>query len=289
MRWGAAWLVGIATLCAAAPADAQLPQARITSGPPAETTATDATFTFEASGFAPLTAFECALDGAPFAACRSPHTVTGLLGGPHGFSVRLTGGLSDPKPAVHRWTVLAQSQVLPPPPDPPAPGPPALPRASKRRDAGGCAYGGNRPGEAGPGRLARATVCLINGRRSDHGLRRVRVVSTLGAGAVRHARDMVRRRYFEHVSPGGSYPADRLRRSGYIRNRRAWTVGEVLAWGTGRLSTPHSTVQAWMRSPGHRRVLLYPAFRDVGVGVVRGVPLRGRPDGGTYAGEFGRR
>ena len=290
MRW--ALLAAIAALVTAAPAQAQLPRAEITSGPPAETEATTATFEFRESGFAPFTSFECSLDAAPFAPCTSPHAIDGLLGGPHTFSVRLVGGLSDRTPAEHRWTVLTQSEILPPAPPPPKvdpPRPPAPPRASKRRDAGGCAYGGNRPGEVALARIRRAVVCLVNKRREKHGLRRVRVERSLALGGLRHARDMMRRRYFDHVSPRGVVLADRLRRSGYIRGRTAWTVGEVLAWGTGRLSTPIATVKAWMRSPGHRRVLIYPAFRDVGVGVVRGIPVRGRADGGTYAGEFGRR
>ena len=34
---------------------------------------------------------------------------------------------------------------------------------------------------------------------------------------------------------------------------RAWSIGENLAWGAGALATPGRIVNAWMRSPGHRR------------------------------------
>lgn len=285
-------LVALVVLWLGAPAHAQVPGARITSGPPAQTEATDATFEFETTAFAPFASFECSLDSAPYRHCESPLTFTGLLGGPHEFAVRLIGPLTHREPSMHRWTVLTRSEILPPAPDPPKidpPKPPVPERPSERRDADGCAYGANRPHEVATERLQRAAVCLVNRRRAKHGLRPVRVVGSLTVAATRHVRDMVRRRYFEHVSPGGGTPSDRLRRSGYISGRSAFTVGEVLAWGTARLSTPAATVAAWMRSPGHRRVLLYPAFRDVGIGVVPGIPLRARRDGGTWAGEFGRR
>jgi uncharacterized protein YkwD len=55
----------------------------------------------------------------------------------------------------------------------------------------------------------------------------------------------------------------------------------------GRYGTPRAVVRAWMASPSHRRVLLLPAFRDLGVGVRRGAPV---PVGGaaaSYVANFG--
>lgn len=61
------------------------------------------TFTFSAGD--PAAAFECSLDGAPFAPCTSPHSVTVKLGH-HRFSVRaVDAGGTDPSPAIYRWTV----------------------------------------------------------------------------------------------------------------------------------------------------------------------------------------
>ena len=165
MRWGIAVVV---VLLMPASAGAQ---ARITSAPPAETEATDATFAFEDAALLPLGGgFECSLDGAPYAPCSSPHTITGLLGGPHVFRVRLSSLIADRRPAEHAWTVLQRSEILPPP-DPPPVRPPVRPRDERRRDGGGCAYGANRPGEVRASRLARATACLVNRRRASAGLR----------------------------------------------------------------------------------------------------------------------
>jgi uncharacterized protein YkwD len=43
-----------------------------------------------------------------------------------------------------------------------------------------------------------------------------------------------------------------------------------------------------MRSPGHRANILDSAYRDIGVGVVLGVPVSGAA-GATYTVEFGVR
>ncbi len=47
-------------------------------------------------------------------------------------------------------------------------------------------------------------------------------------------------------------------------------VGENLAWGVGRLSRARAIVRMWMASPAHRRNLLHPGYRLVGVGALRG-------------------
>jgi uncharacterized protein YkwD len=110
---------------------------------------------------------------------------------------------------------------------------------------------------------------------------------TLARAAERHAADMVRRRYFSHVTLGGRAPADRLRET-YIPRRRPWAVGETLAWGTSAKSTPRSIVGAWLSSPSHRRVILSARYRDIGVGVAFGVPVSDA-GGATYAADLGAR
>jgi uncharacterized protein YkwD len=138
-----------------------------------------------------------------------------------------------------------------------------------------------------PATVERSLRCLINRERLRHGLGRVYVDSRLALAGRRHARDMVRRSYFSHVSPAGSRLADRIRRSGYVRGRNAWTVGEILAWGTGRASTPRTIVRQWLKSPPHRRVMLHRRFDEVGVGVAPGAPKRDAAGGVTAAAELG--
>jgi uncharacterized protein YkwD len=162
--------------------------------------------------------------------------------------------------------------------------------AASAASAAGCAFAHSAAGKRRTSDLARAVVCEINRVRSGHGLHRVQANRDMEQAARRHTLEMVRRNFFSHESPGGATPADRLRRSGYLRSRTGWHVGETIAWGTGPLSTPAAIVRAWMHSPGHRRILLTPDFRNIGVGAVAGLPVTGqRYRGGTYTADFGVR
>ena len=132
-------------------------------------------------------------------------------------------------------------------------------------------------------------TCLVNAERSKRGLRPVTRDGDLNLAARKHARDMVRRGYFSHVSPGGSTLGDRLRAVDY-GNGAGWRAGEALGWGTGSLATPNSLVDEWLDSPPHRRILLDPGYRELGVGVAAGEPRERQSSlpGATYALDFGQ-
>jgi uncharacterized protein YkwD len=134
----------------------------------------------------------------------------------------------------------------------------------------------------------RAIACLLNAVRARNGLPGLRVNGRLARAARAHSRDMVRRRYFGHSSPGGSTMTARVRRAGYLRGARAWEVGETLAWGTGSAATAAGIVGSWLGSAEHRAILLDPAYRQVGVGLALGLP-DGERRGATLTAEFGRR
>lgn len=121
----------------------------------------------------------------------------------------------------------------------------------------------------------RRLLCLVNRARARFGLPRLRANRCLDRVARRHAGDMVRRRYFGHVTPNGWDVGRRAVKSGYVPRSRGWRVGENLAWGVARAARPSRVLRAWMHSPGHRRNLLNRRFRDIGIGVVRGTPRRG--------------
>ena len=90
---------------------------------------------------------------------------------------------------------------------------------------------------------------------------------------------MVRHHYFEH----GDF-AGRIHHAGY----HGYTLGENIAWGSLRYSTPESIVRMWMHSPGHRANILRPQFRDIGIGIARGAPERGVHGAATYTTDFGK-
>ena len=72
----------------------------------------------------------------------------------------------------------------------------------------------------------------------------------------------------------------------YTPRNAGWALGENLAWGTGRLATPREIMRAWMDSPGHRANIVKRSYREIGIGVVTGVPSD-RGAGATYTADFG--
>lgn len=142
-------------------------------------------------------------------------------------------------------------------------------------------------GDASLAKVRRATLCLINARRSSHARRPVGGARKLRIAGRRHARSMARHDYFSHVGRDGSRPADRVQRTGYPKG--SWAVGEVIAWGRGRSGTPARTVRRWMRSSGHRDVILNGRYPDLGVGVYAGCPCNRDRRAATYVLDFGHR
>jgi uncharacterized protein YkwD len=132
-----------------------------------------------------------------------------------------------------------------------------------------------------------AVLRLFNIARARHGVPPLRDGPRLAQAARAHSRDMVAHRYFAHVSRSGERPSRRIAHTGWMRGRRRWHVGENLAWGTRRNARPAAIVVAWLRSRDHRRIMLDPVYRLVGVGISRGTPFTGSRHGLTYTADFG--
>jgi uncharacterized protein YkwD len=134
-----------------------------------------------------------------------------------------------------------------------------------------------------------ALLKLINKARKSRGLATVRIVKSLDKAALAHSRDMIARDYFSHSSLAGATVTARARRAGYSTSGCSrWSVGEVIALGSGSKGKPESVFKAWMRSSGHRKVILTKSWRDVGVGCARG-KYKGRSGVVIYTVDFGRR
>ena len=106
------------------------------------------------------------------------------------------------------------------------------------------------PGPSLAADAEREAIESLNKTRHAHGLRPLRVSTRLSRSSHRYARRMLRHDFFGHASGAGG--------------------GETIAWHSGWNAQPRRTIGRWMASPGHRAVLLSPAFRRVGIGMARG-------------------
>jgi uncharacterized protein YkwD len=190
-----------------------------------------------------------------------------------------------PKPvAITRTALLAAVAAL------------ALPGAAEARKVAAwhsgptvCEAANARPAETSDRQLVRATLCLINQERGRRGLRRLSLNKRLSNAAEGHSRAMVRNNFFSHDSLSGADFIDRIRRAGYLHRAGSWAVAENLAWGSGSRSAPAAVVRSWMNSPGHRANILTGRYREIGIGVVEGAPVRTSLPAATYTTDFGAR
>ncbi|PPK68902.1 CAP domain-containing protein [Actinokineospora auranticolor] len=107
---------------------------------------------------------------------------------------------------------------------------------------------------------------IVNARRAEAGCGPLRWNDKLATAARKHSQDMAVRGYFDHTSPDGRTPWDRMRAEGYTKGG-----GENIAAGQ---ATPDAVMTGWMNSSGHRANILNCSFGELGVGVYRGGSYR---------------
>lgn len=153
--------------------------------------------------------------------------------------------------------------------------------------ASSCRGANLRPSASDARIVEAATLCLIDRVRLDHHLPPLRSNRDLGAVASSQVASMVRLNYFADVRPTGQTAMKLISATRYP----AVAVGQNIAWGAGRSTTPARIVAAWMASPPHREIILSGDFRDAGVGVTPAVPavLSAARRGAVYAIELGAR
>jgi uncharacterized protein YkwD len=154
-----------------------------------------------------------------------------------------------------------------------------------------CANVDVKPNSANLEVVRTAVLCLHNAERAGHRLPKLRENPRLRRAAERHSSHMVGAHFFDHTSPTGTTMVDRIRRTGYTSGARGWSLGENIAWGSGRLATAAQIQRAWMKSPGHRSNILRRSFREIGIGIETGLPVRvsASQPGATYTTDFGYR
>ena len=101
---------------------------------------------------------------------------------------------------------------------------------------------------------------ITNGLRALHGQSALTYCPTASTAAYKHSLDMAKRNYFDHYSPEGTDPAQRLIAEGLS----IMGYGENIAAG---YTDVYYISNGWYNSEGHRRNLLIDYYKYFGVGI----------------------
>lgn len=99
---------------------------------------------------------------------------------------------------------------------------------------------------------------LVNAERNKQGLPALKADKQLAQLAVVKANDMFDHHYFEHYSPNYGYAWDLAGLFDYSFT----TIGENIA---RNYKTPESVVQAWLKSPSHKKNILNDTYTNIGI------------------------
>ena len=137
--------------------------------------------------------------------------------------------------------------------------------------------------------LERQIHTLINTERHKQGLSQLAWDDVLAGIGRKHSQDMAARNYFDHYSPEGYDFLHRYQQHGY---QCAIRINSTIHMGAENIALNNlydsvttlngdafynwnsqekiadTTVQGWMKSPGHRKNILTPHWRHEGIGVV---------------------
>lgn len=136
--------------------------------------------------------------------------------------------------------------------------------------------------------LEKQIHALVNSERKKNGLPLLAWDNGLNAIAVKYSKDMAKRNFFDHYSPEGHDFSKRYQQAGYQCSVR---TGNTIHQGAENIALNHiydsvmiigrykyydwnspdeiaeTTVQGWMKSPGHRKNILTPHFKSEGIGI----------------------
>ena len=127
-----------------------------------------------------------------------------------------------------------------------------------------------------------AVACLINQARSRERRAQLGASPKLTRAATLKGRQVASCNDFSHT-PCGTEFTSTFQRAGY----RYSTVGENLYAGPWGRVTPREVVLAWLKSPGHRAIMLSSGFRQLGAAPVRAPGLLGNQVSVVWTATFG--
>jgi uncharacterized protein YkwD len=154
--------------------------------------------------------------------------------------------------------------------------------------ASNCYHADEIPGESdiSVSQYKAAIYCLHNEIRRKYHKSTFHAHPALEKAAVGHSKDMVRRKYFDHFTPAGRSPTDRIRAAGYLKGARAYSTGENIVSGEGTWASARTIMGLWMKSPPHRANILG-SYKHLGIGVVFGSISSSATNAATVTACFG--
>jgi hypothetical protein len=105
----------------------------------------------------------------------------------------------------------------------------------------------------------------INQVRYEHGLPLLLLDNDLSKVSRRHALDMARRDYFDHYSPEGASPDDRVREAG-LSYEVCENIGIIRSFGHNSRAVVKALMDSFLASPDHLANILNPDVTHVGIG-----------------------
>ncbi len=126
--------------------------------------------------------------------------------------------------------------------------------------------------------LESSVLVDINAFRAEHHLARLRLSTSLTRAAREHSGQMAADGYFAHESADGSAFWKRIQTFYGSSRWQFWSVGENLLWSSPDVDASRA-LKLWLASPEHRKNLLSPAWREIGVSAVHAARAPG-----TFAG-----
>lgn len=135
--------------------------------------------------------------------------------------------------------------------------PPAGGGARTTGTSSGAAAGGSAMGQSEVQQMEQ----LANRHRASVGCPPLAPLAGAARAAQLHSEDMARRGYFDHASPDGKQPWDRLAAQGVGYRMVAENIAHTPGAGAS------ATLRGWIGSPGHRRNLENCAYTHHGVGL----------------------
>jgi uncharacterized protein YkwD len=115
--------------------------------------------------------------------------------------------------------------------------------------------------------LEQGVVADINAFRAEHHLPALRLSASLTAAARSHSLQMEQDGYFAHNSFDGTAFWKRIQAFYPSSSFGYWSVGENLLWSSPDVDA-QKALTMWENSPEHRKNMLDPNWREIGISAV---------------------